>query len=67
MILFGILDETGIQMYQLCSNIEMTRNWKLVSSRIDKSSYPNRNSIGIAERGRKVTESLRNFMKIPEI
>ncbi len=53
-----ILDGSGIPVHQLYASIEMAKNWKLVSSRIDKSSYPNRNLIGITEKGRKIADKL---------
>ena len=57
-----ILDGSGIPVHQLYASIEMARNWKLVSSRIDKSSYPNRNLIGITEKGRKVALFIRKLV-----
>ncbi len=57
-----ILDGSGIPVHQLYASIEMARNWKLVSSRIDKSSYPNRNLIGITEKGRSVAEKLKELL-----
>ena len=58
-----ILDRTGIPVHQLYASIEMAKKWKLVSSRIDKSSYPNRNLIGITEKGKEATEKLRGFLQ----
>ena len=49
-------------MHHLYASIEMAKNWKLVSSRIDKSSYPNRNLIGITEKGKEAAEKLRDFL-----
>ena len=40
----------------------MDKKCMLVSSRIDKSSYPNRNLIGITEKGKEATEKLRGFL-----
>ncbi len=57
-----ILDGSGIPVHQLYASIEMARNWKLVSSRIDKSSYPNRNLIGITGKGRIASNRLRAFL-----
>ncbi len=57
-----ILDRSGIFVHQLYVCIEMARNWKSVSSRIDKSSYPNRNLIGITGKGRKTALQLRLFL-----
>ena len=57
-----ILDGSGIPVHQLYASIEMARNWKLVSSRIDKSSYPNRNLIGITEQGKEAAEKLNAFL-----
>ena len=58
-----ILDGFDIPVHQLYASIEMARDWKLVSSRIDKSSYPNRNLISITEKGKSATESLRDFLE----
>ncbi len=58
-----ILDGSGIPVHQLYASIEMAKNWKLVSSRIDKSSYPNRNLIGITEKGKEASEKLNIFLK----
>ena len=58
-----ILDGSGIPVHQLYASIEMAKNWKLVSSRIDKSSYPNRNLVGITDKGRIATERLWEFLK----
>ena len=58
-----ILDGSGIPVHQLYASIEMAKKWKLVSSRIDKSSYPNRNLIGITEKGKISTEKLRCFIR----
>ena len=57
-----ILDGSGIPVHQLYASIEMARNWKLVSSRIDKSSYPNKNLIGITEKGRITSSKLNDFL-----
>ena len=57
-----ILDGSGIPVHQLYASIEMAKNWKLVSSRIDKSSYPNRNLIGITEKGKEAAEKLNAFL-----
>ena len=51
-----ILDGSGIPVHQLYASIEMARNWKLVSSRIDKSTYPNRNLISVTEKGKMAAE-----------
>ena len=48
-------------IHQLCTSIELGKNWKLVSLRIDKSSCPNRNLVGITEKGKEVTERLKDF------
>ena len=53
-----IFDGSGIPVHQLYASIEMTKNWKLVFSRIDKSSYPNRNLIGITEKGKKAAQKI---------
>ena len=58
-----ILDGSGIPVHQLYASIEMAKNWKLVSSRIDKSSYPNRNLIGITEKGRNIAGKLEEIKK----
>ena len=57
-----ILDGSGIPVHQLYASIEMAKNWKLVSSRIDKSSYPNRNLIGITKKGKEATSKLVDFL-----
>ena len=57
-----ILDGSGIPVHQLYASIEMAKNWKLVSSRIDKSSYPNRNLIGITEKGENAAGRLRELL-----
>ena len=62
-----ILDGSGIPVHQLYASIEMAKNWKLVSSRIDKSSYPNRNLIGITETGKKASEIFKEFLRFIEI
>ena len=59
-----ILDGSGIPVHQLYASIEMAKNWKLVSSRIDKSSYPNRNLIKITEKGKKIAVSLEEMKDI---
>ena len=59
-----ILDGSGIPVHQLYASIEMAKNWKLVSSRIDKSSYPNRNLIGITEKGKDATFRLKTFLEV---
>ena len=58
-----ILYGSGIPVHQLYASIEMAKNWKLVSSRIDKSSYPNRNLIGITEKGKTATGRLKKFLE----
>ena len=57
-----ILGGSGIPVHQLYASIEMAKNWKLVFSRIDKSSYPNRNLIGITEKGKEAAEKLEEFL-----
>ena len=57
-----ILDGSGIPVHQLYASIEMAKNWKLVSSRIDKSSYPNKNLIGITEKGKDASLRLSEFL-----
>ena len=57
-----ILAGSGIPVHQLYASIEMAKNWKLVSSRIDKSSYPNRNLVGITENGRAAAKKLEEFL-----
>lgn len=59
-----ILDGSGIPVHQLYASIEMAKNWKLVSSRIDKSSYPNRNLIKITEKGNKAVTKIKEFLEI---
>ena len=59
-----ILDGTGIPVHQLYASIEMAKNWKLVSSRIDKSSYPNRNLIGITVNGKAVGDKLKELLEL---
>ena len=59
-----ILDETNIPVHQLYSSIEMAKNWKLVLSRIDMSSYPNRNLIKITEKGRETASKLTAFLRV---
>ena len=59
-----ILDGSGIPVHQLYASIEIAKNWKLVSSRIDKSSYPNRNLIGITEKGKFASKKLEEFIGI---
>ena len=61
-----ILDGSGIPVHQLYASIEMAKNWKLVSSRIDKSNYPNRNMISITEKGKKASVGLKKFLQIVE-
>lgn len=51
-------------MHQLYASIEIVKNWKLVSSRIDKSSYPNRNLVSITEKGEAVGDKLRELLKL---
>ena len=62
-----ILDGSGIPVHQLYASIEMAKSWKLVSSRIDKSSYPNRNLIGITEKGYTAVQKLKDFLKVFEL
>ena len=57
-----ILDGSGIPVHQLYASIEMAKNWKLVSSRIDMSSYPNRNLIGITVKGKIAARKLEEFL-----
>ncbi len=57
-----ILEGSGIPVHQLYASIEMAKNWKLVSSRIDKSSYPNRNLIGITEKGKIAAKKLKDLL-----
>lgn len=58
-----ILDGSGIPVHQLYASIEKAKNWKLVSSRIDKSSYPNRNLIRITGKGKEAAMKLRDFFQ----
>ncbi len=57
-----ILDGSGISAHQLYASIEMARNWIVVSSRVDKSSYPNRNLIRITETGKLSAPELIRFL-----
>ena len=59
-----ILDGSGIPVHQLYASIEMAKNWKLVSTRIDKSSYPNRNLIWITEKGSVAAQKLKDFLNV---
>ena len=45
-----IFDGSGKPVHQLYASIEMAKNCKLISSRSDKSSYPNRNLTVITEK-----------------
>ena len=58
-----ILAGSCIPVHQLYASIEMAKNWKLVSSRFDKSSYPIRNLIGITDKGKTAARILREFSK----
>ena len=59
-----ILAGSCIPVHQLYASIEMAKNWKLVSSRFDKSSYPIRNLIGITEKGKKAAGKLIELVDI---
>ncbi len=58
-----ILGGSGIPVHQLYASIEIAKNWKLVSTRIDKSSYPDRNLIMIMEKEKEAEVKLRYFLQ----
>ena len=54
---------SGIAVHQLYASIGMAREWGLVSSRVDATSYPNKNLICITNKGRVVTKKLEELLE----
>ena len=61
-----ILEETDISVHQLYSSIKKGKEMGLVSSRIDRDAYPNRNILSCTAAGRKVAKKLKEIEGIIE-
>jgi predicted transcriptional regulator len=59
-----ILDETGIPVHQLYRSIEKGKDIGLIGTRIDSTSYPNRNMVKLTEKGRKMGEKISEMLEI---
>ena len=55
---------TGKPVHQLYASIDMAKNWRLVSTRVDNSSYPNRNLIGTTKNGLTAAEKFRELLDV---
>ena len=59
-----IMEETGIPVHQLYSSIEKGKSMGLVTTRVDISSYPNKNLIDLTEKGRKMGDKILEMLEI---
>ena len=59
-----ILDETYIPVHQLYASIEKAKELGLVKTRVDKGKYPPRNLITVTEKGKVVSDKIKEMLKI---
>ncbi len=60
----AIMENTGIPIHQLYSSIEKGKTLGLIKTRIDTSSYPNKNMIDLTEKGKKMGEKLKEMVEL---
>jgi predicted transcriptional regulator len=59
-----IIEDTGIPVHQLYSSIEKGKELKIISSRIDNTKYPPRNMIFLTDKGKKISEKIKEISNI---
>ncbi|MHB8360194.1 MAG: hypothetical protein ACYDAO_05180 [Thermoplasmataceae archaeon] len=59
-----ILEDTNIPVHQLYSSIEKGKELKLLSSKIENTKYPPRNIIFLTEKGKKISEKIKEISDI---
>jgi DNA-binding PadR family transcriptional regulator len=59
-----IIEDTEIPVHQLYSSIEKGRNLNLINTRVDTSSYPNKNMISLTEKGEKIGKKLLEMVEL---
>ena len=60
----AIMENTDIPVHQLYSSIEKGKTLGLIKTRIDTSSYPNKNMIDLTEKGKKMGEKLKEMVNL---
>ncbi len=60
----AIIENTAIPVHQLYSSIEKGKTLGLIKTRIDTSSYPNKNMIDLTEKGKKMGEKLKEMVEL---
>jgi len=59
-----IIEEADIPVHQLYASIDKAIQLKLVKSRIDKSTYPNRNLISLTTKGKRLALKLKEITNL---
>ena len=59
-----IMENTGIPIHQLYSSIDKGKKLGLIETRIDMSSYPNKNMISLTDKGKKIGEKLKEMVDL---
>lgn len=59
-----IMEKTGIPVHQLYSSIDKGKTLGLIKTRIDTSSYPNKNIIDLTEKGKKMGDKLKEMVNL---
>ena len=60
-LLTTVLEDTDISVHQLYASIEKGKEMGLISSRIDRDAYPNRNILSCTAAGKKVAKKLKEI------
>lgn len=59
-----IVDQTDMYDRIVRNSLPILRELELISTRIDKSTYPYRNMISLTDKGKKVAEKLKEIEEI---
>ncbi len=59
-----VLEETGIPVHQLYSSIEKGKQLGLIKTSVDKGKYPPRNMVSLTEKGKKLSEKIKEIIEI---
>ena len=59
-----IMEKTGIPVHQLYSSIEKGKSIGIIRTRIDKTTYPNKNMISLTDKGIKIGEKILEIIEL---
>ncbi len=59
-----IMENTGIPVHQLYSSIEKGKSIGIIRTRIDKTTYPNKNMVSLTDKGIKIGEKILEIIEL---